>query len=31
MKKYLTEDWIVTFLSIPLLIIAGLATFLPNN
>ena len=31
MKKYLAEDWIVTFLSIPLLIIAGLATFLPNN
>ena len=31
MKKYLTEDWIVTFLSIPLLIIAGLATYLPNN
>ena len=31
MKKYLTEDWIVTFLSIPLLIIAGLATFLPNG
>ena len=31
MKKYLTEDWIVTFLSIPLLILAGLATYLPNN
>ena len=31
MKKLLTEDWVVTFLSIPLLIIAGLASFLPNN
>ena len=31
MKKFLTEDWVVTFLSIPLLIIAGLASFLPNN
>lgn len=31
MKKYLTEDWIVTFLSIPLLILAGFATFLPNG
>ena len=31
MKKFLTEDWVVTFLSIPLLIIAGLASYLPNN
>lgn len=31
MKKFLTEDWVATFLSIPLLIIAGLASFLPNN
>lgn len=31
MKKLLTEDWVVTFLSIPLLIIAGLSSFLPNN
>ena len=31
MKKFLTEDWVVTFLSIPLLIIAGLASFLPNG
>jgi uncharacterized integral membrane protein (TIGR00698 family) len=31
MKKLLTEDWITTFLSIPLLIIAGLASMLPNN
>ena len=31
MKKFLTEDWVVTFLSIPLLIIAGLAFYLPNN
>ena len=27
----MTEDWVVTFLSIPLLIIAGLASFLPNG
>lgn len=31
MGKFRTEDWIVTFLSIPLLIISGLASFLPNN
>ena len=31
MKKLLTEDWVVTFLSIPLLVIAGLASLLPNN
>lgn len=31
MKKILTEDWIVTFLSIPLLIICALASFLPNG
>lgn len=31
MKKFLTEDWVVTFLSIPLLIIAALASLLPNN
>ena len=30
-KKLLVEDWVVTFLSIPLLIIAGLATFLPKD
>ena len=31
LKKFSTEDWVVTFLSIPLLIIAFLATELPNN
>jgi hypothetical protein len=31
LKKLLVEDWVVTFLSIPLLIIAGLATFLPKD
>lgn len=31
MKKLLVEDWVVTILSIPLLVIAGLATFLPKN
>ena len=31
MKKFLTEDWVVTFLSIPLLIIAGLASMLPGG
>ena len=31
MKKFLTEDWVVTFLSIPLLIFAACASFLPNN
>jgi membrane protein implicated in regulation of membrane protease activity len=31
MKKLLTEDWVVTFLSIPLLIIAGLSSLLPNK
>ena len=31
MKKFLVEDWVVTFLSIPLLIIAGCATFLPTQ
>ena len=31
MKKLLTEDWVVTFLSIPLLIIAGFAASLPNG
>ena len=31
MGKFRTEDWVVTFLSIPLLIISGLATTLPNN
>jgi Predicted membrane protein len=29
-KKFLVEDWVVTFISIPLLIIAGLAAFLPG-
>lgn len=31
MKKFLTEDWVVTFLSIPLLIIAGFASLLPGG
>ena len=31
MKKFLTEDWVVTFLSIPLLIIAAFASFLPGG
>ena len=31
LKKLLVEDWVVTFLSIPLLVIAGLATFLPKD
>ena len=31
MKRFLTEDWIVTFLSIPLLILAGLASYLPGG
>ncbi len=31
MSKFRTEDWVVTFLSIPLLILSGLATDLPNN
>ncbi len=31
MKKFLTEDWVVTILSLPLLIIAALASLLPNN
>ena len=31
MGRFRTEDWVVTFLSIPLLIISGLATYLPNN
>ena len=31
LKKLLVEDWIVTFLSIPLLVIAGCATFLPKD
>ena len=31
LKKFLVEDWVVTFLSIPLLIIAGCATFLPKD
>jgi uncharacterized integral membrane protein (TIGR00698 family) len=29
MKKFLTEDWVTTFLSIPLLIIAGISPMLP--
>ncbi|MBO5700422.1 MAG: putative sulfate exporter family transporter, partial [Bacteroidales bacterium] len=28
-QKFLVEDWIVTFISIPLLIIAGFAYYLP--
>ncbi|MBQ5737475.1 MAG: putative sulfate exporter family transporter [Alistipes sp.] len=31
MKKLLTEDWVVTFLSIPLLVFAALASLLPNG
>ena len=31
LKKFLVEDWVVTFLSIPLLIIAGCATLLPKD
>jgi uncharacterized membrane protein YadS len=31
LKKLLVEDWVVTFLSIPLLVIAGLATHLPKD
>ena len=31
MKKYLTEDWVVTFLSIPLLALAMLSPLLPNG
>ena len=31
MKKFLTEDWIVTFLSIPLLIFSALASHLPGG
>ena len=31
LKKFLVEDWVVTILSIPLLIIAGCATLLPKN
>ena len=29
LKKFLVEDWVVTFLSIPLLILAAVAAFLP--
>lgn len=29
-KKFLVEDWVVTFISIPLLIIAGFAYYLPT-
>ena len=31
MKKFLTEDWVVTFLSIPLLIFSACASLLPNG
>ena len=31
MKKFLTEDWIVTFLSIPLVVFAALASHLPGG
>jgi hypothetical protein len=31
MKKFRTEDWIVTFLSIPLIILIGFAGLLPNG
>ena len=31
LKKLLVEDWVVTFLSIPLLIIAGCASVLPHG
>ena len=31
MRKFLTEDWIVTFLSIPLVVFAALASHLPGG
>lgn len=31
MKKFLTEDWVTTFLSIPLIAFAALASFLPGG
>lgn len=31
MKRFLTEDWVVTLLSVPLLILAGCASWLPNG
>lgn len=31
LKKFLVEDWVVTVLSIPLLVVAGLASFLPKG
>ena len=31
MKKFLTEDWIVTILSLPLLLFSALASLLPNG
>ena len=30
LEKFLTEDWVVVLVSIPLLLIAGFATFLPS-
>ena len=30
-KKFLVEDWVVTFLSIPLLVVAGFAYYLPKG
>ena len=31
MNKFKTEDWVVTFLSLPLLLIAGIAAHLPGG
>ena len=31
MKKFLTEDWVTTFLSIPLIAFAALSSFLPGG
>lgn len=31
LKKFLVEDWVVTVISIPLLILAGIAAYLPNH
>lgn len=31
LKKFLVEDWVVTVISIPLLVLAGVAAYLPNH
>lgn len=31
LKKFLVEDWVVTFISIPLLLLAGFAAYLPGH